>query len=244
VVDAFSVNQEKGDEMKRKLLLLLLFGIAISLAGILPTPASASLIIPLNFEYSGGTPPSGSTPWITATFDSIQSDTDTVRLTMEADNLIGSEFISKWYFNLNPALDPNDIVADNFSFTRVSGAGLEKGIDAFKAGPDGMFDLLFDFPIPNGGSADRFEGGDKVALDLTLAGGLVPSDFNFLSAPGNESGDKGPFLSAAHIQSIGGGSGWIAPNPNPNPVPEPASMLLVSAGLIGLAGFGRRRFKA
>jgi len=29
---------------------------------------------------------------------------------------------------------------------------------------------------------------------------------------------------------------------NPNPIPEPATVLLISSGLIGLAGFGRKKF--
>ena len=44
-----------------------------------------------------------------------------------------------------------------------------------------------------------------------------------------------------HVQGFDSGGSESFIN-NPNPVPEPATMLLLGAGLVGLAGFGRKKF--
>jgi len=241
--------------MKRNLFLFLLVGLVFSLSGILSAPATAQLIIPLDFEYSGA-PPAGSPPWLTASFlantDETSGDpTGSVRLTMAATNLADGEFVTNWFFNLNPfyniALESGllDAVAVDETDS-VAGWGFGTGINEFKAGPDGYYDLHFGFDTSNGDKGNRFIAGEVLVFDLMLTGEfLTPEDFDFLSDPGEKPEDKGPFLSAAHVQGIKSNiddSGWIAPGAET--VPEASTLLLVGVGLIGLAGFGRRRFKA
>ncbi len=197
------------------------------------SPASAAtLVLGLDFEFSGATAPGGTAPWVTATFDDSFGGPNTVRLTMSANNLIGTENIAGWYFNFDPALDPTAL-----TFTPVDNSdsvpnSISTGVDAFKADGDGLYDFLFDFPPPPGFASARFTAGEVVIYDITYTSAISASSFEYFSTP---DGGNGTYLSAAHILGTGGGSesGWIG-----TVVPEPSTALLVG---FGLAALGHRR---
>lgn len=237
-------------ENMRKILFFKIAVVALACwaGGVYLSPASAAtLTYGLDYEFSGATPPAGTAPWITATFDDSFGGANTVRLTMSASNLVGSEFVDDWLFNFNPTLDPTLL-----SFNWISGQtanSVSTGVDAFKADGDGDFDIEFDFPPPPGTFADKFTAGETSIYDLTFTSAISVSDFNFASVNG---GGVGVFNSAAHVQSIGpneSGSGWIGPGstpppPPPPPIPEPSAMLLFGTGLLGLGFAGWKKKKS
>src|SRR6267378_5419775 len=96
---------------------IFLSGLLITLTGMAllsPTKTSAASGITYQFdnEFSSGTPPAGPAPWVTAT---IQTATPgTVLLTVANNGLIGSEFVSGFYLNLNTNFNPI-----NLSFSYV-----------------------------------------------------------------------------------------------------------------------------
>lgn len=198
------------------------------------------LIFELNYEFSGGTPPSGLPPWLTATFDDSVGP-DKVRLTMSASGLTDPEFVDGqgWLFNLNPALNPTAL-----SFSYISGNDADsifKEVNAFKADGDGYFDIQFSWdPKPD----SRLTAGQTVVYDISGITGLVASDFNFYSYP---SGGAGIYHTAAHVQGIGPDdlSGWIGDGVGapPQKVPEPTTLLLIGSGLGFLAGYAKRRVR-
>ena len=225
--------------------LLACFSIACALIVIAPAHGTI-LTFNLTEEFSGAfAPESATTPWLVAVFD----DDDTagmVTLTMSAPNLTlepGSgddEHVNNWFFNLDPALNANDLV---FSVgTQVGGALNEGAIvvstdntdanAAFQANGDGFFDIRFDFATNNGPNI-KFGLGDAVSFDITLAG-LTANSFNVFSF---QDGGQGSFLTASQVLGIGTNdeSGWIGA------VPEPTSGMLLLVGCFAGGLFAGRR---
>ena len=183
-----------------------------------------------SIEFSGGNEPVGSGPWLSAVFD----DGDTpgsVSLTLTALDLAPTEFISKWYFNLDPALAPEDL--DFSSPTKIglfSDPEVEAEADDFNVAGSGRHDIVFEFSTSNkGGGVRRFGSGESATFLITGIPTLMAWSFNFDSTGGG----NGAFPTAAHVQGIpGGGSGWVS-------VPEPATLSVLALG--GLAVVRRRK---
>lgn len=196
-------------------------------------------------QVSAGGTPAGTPPWMQASFTDTAAST--VQLTISAGNLSGTEFVSCWYFNLNPNLDPTAL---SFAVSGSTGSftdpTVQTGANAFKAGPDGKFDILLNFAT-GGGDSTRFTSGDSLTFTITGLSGLTASDFDFLSAP---SGGSGPYSSSAHVQAIDASdrSGWINPtdtvrnNSERLPaVPDGASTIsLLGASLVAIEGLRRK----
>jgi len=235
---------KEGKDIRRGLGLFfvaILFIIAVSGHAVADT-----LILKPNVEFSVNTPPVNTPPWMTATF--IDVSPNTVRLTMSADNLTGTEFISKWFFNFEGT-------AADLSFSFVSGFSTGPQYDQVylgesnntKADGDGYYDIGFYFPTSSG---SRFDAGKTVVYDITYTSAITAASFNFFSTPG---GGNGSYLTAAHVQGIapdsqgycGNGSyvgtggtcsGWVGTT---SVVPEPVSSTLF---IVGAASLGFRRF--
>lgn len=217
--------------------------LAAAALGLVTHSANAVLVFNLGTVITGDSP-SGSAPWLRATF--TQVDGTHVDLLLETLQLTGNENVKDWAFNTTFA----DV--STLSAVERSRVGLFKPepimLDTSVNTPGG-FSFDFDFDFQSGGQLDKtFSQGDSVTMRLYRASGLSEADFN-ITAPYNSNNPNqppvlGPFLSGAHIQNTSGaeGSGTIGAV-----VPEPstyfAAALLAIPGIFALGKALPRRGK-
>ncbi len=195
-----------------------------------------SFTVNLSTEFSDGTAPEGSTPWLVMTVDDSSGN---VVITIEATNLTDEEFVSGFYLNYDPTKDPTSlggsISAVGGDITVTNGGAL--GADAFSAGSGGNFD--FYLAIQTTAGTGRWTDGESLVLTVLFPAGAVASDFDFMSVP---PGGNCCWTAVAHIQSIGEGnedSGWIGGRTMR--VPEPGTLALFGLGLTMMGIATRRR---
>lgn len=200
----------------------------LSLFGLANVASATVVTFTLDNEVSG----SGGTLTapITVTLDD-QNTAGTVNITINMSALQQEEFMTGLYLNFDPAKSPAGMtIADTGAQASTS---IIAGSDCCKPDGQGQHDVQINFPQA---LADRFTGGETYTGTLTL-GGLLASDFAFLSSTGN--------CAVARVQGLGPdaqNSGWFdCDGEPPQEVVEPGSLALFGLG-IGLLGlFGRRR---
>ena len=186
--------------MKRRLGIVIgITSCVLSMMVLSGVSAAESISFDLGYAYSGDSPPGGTTPWVTATFDD-GGTLGSVTMTLSENSLSGGEFLFNWLFNLDPALDPNDLIFSDLTKTgKFDDPTISLGVDVFQADGDGMFDIKIEFANFDG-AAKRF--GSKDALQYTIGGigSLNASSFNFISA---KDGGEGEYLTASHVGGTG-----------------------------------------
>ena len=201
------------------------------------TTASADWSVDLVTEFSGATPPVGSAPWLRASFaDGTGSDTGDVFMHLESLNLTADEYISEWYFNFDDGMDLANLDVAFESGNAVNDWQARTfSENDLKADGDGKYDFALGWNNPSTGPNYFDAAGDVTFRLSSTTEPLSADDFLFLSFP---DGGHGPFVTAAHVQSIGvdnNDSGWVT-----GIVPIPGAGVLGVVGL-GLVGWVRRR---
>jgi hypothetical protein len=209
---------------------ILALGFILSEWGLTPLPAGASAFIFQFGDVFYGTPAASPTrPWVDALFEDVSPGV--VRLTVSNLRLTASENLAELYLNLNPNLNPTNLVFKELPSTGAfDWPAIKAGVDALRGGCECRYDIAFYFNEVGGDDA-RFTGGESLVAQITGPPNLQAYDFAYLSTL---AWGAGPFYAAAKVERIGptSATGWIDPIGNAvSPVPEPAPLLVISCGL-------------
>ena len=190
---------------------------------------AAPLVYNLDTSFAGTTP-EGTTPWLVATFNQYRANE--VDVTLTATGLVGSEFVSAWYFNYSGA-SPITVTQNGGSLPATVSVGSNAYEAVLGGKSDGKFDVLVQFPVSG---PDVFTSG--LTEYFAIRGSAIKESMFSALSSGGTSPDG---FTAACVQSIGttGGSGLVTDTPIATP--DPLSVWLLGSGLLGLGAI-RKRF--
>jgi hypothetical protein len=229
---------------------------ALGLGLAVSQPASAVIVSStLNTDFSGTLDATGF-PTISI---NDNDGTGAVHVILNNTGLAPADaFTSDWWFNFSG--DATQLTFSNFTTSGGDGVLLPPDIDTcnnctdaqFRPDGDGFFDVWLEFSTSGaGGGVQRFEAGEIVEFDITLAG-ITADNFNLQSidGPGDTSNDH--WCAATHAQGLpddpGEGSDFLGGQcdrfpPAGNGAPEPGTLLLLGATALGAGLVGRRRMR-
>lgn len=205
------------------------------------------LLLELDSVFIGSSAPSGTQPWLAATFTNLdpvmvnEQLTYRVQLTMSSGGLAtgSGQSVGSWFFNVTDELPALGLL--QFDYLSGDSASVINRV-AQAAGPleDFVFDIKFEFLS----TSSIFGPGETSSYLISSTFAIDALSFAFPSTSGAAS-----YYSASNILGLAAGGSWIGavtaqtpgPGPGPTPVPEPATVILLGLALTGLTFFYGKR---